>query len=185
MSVQNETDEVFDVPLAALRGEVPRSLLESVLCAASGTPSAANLQPWMFYVVSTESARACIAANALDALGRRRPNHRDAVLLTVPALVLACMDVARAKCRFGERGARLFGIQDVAVAVHRVRAAAWQRGVGSCWVRELDFEVVGSELGLSPRFEAHALLAFGRGDLDSLERPPRLPGKDFIRQEGP
>lgn len=177
-------DDVFDVPLAALGGEVPRDALEGALAQASGTPSAANLQPWMMYVLTSDAARARVSANALDALGRRRPNHRDAALAAVPALVLACMDVARAKCRFGGRGATLFGIQDVAVATHRVRQAAWRTGLASCWVREIDLEALGRELGLAPRFEAHALLAFGRAPVERLERPPRLGADDFVRWEG-
>ena len=177
------SDEVFDVPLAALAGEVPRDALAAALAHASGTPSAANLQPWMMYVLTSDAARAQVAANALDALGRRRPNHRDAALSAVPALVLACMDVARAKCRFGARGVELFGIQDVAVAAHRVRLAAWRAGLASCWVREVDLEAIGRELGLAPRFEAQALLAFGRARVEELERPPRLRSEDVVRWE--
>lgn len=176
---------VFDVPIAALSGPVEAAELEAVLAAAEGTPSAANLQPWMFLVVSEAATREAIASNTLDALGRRMPNHRSVALAEAPSMVLACMDVLRAKCRFGGLGSELFGIQDVAVAVDRVRARAAELGLASSWVRELDFRAVGEELGLRPRFAPQALLVFGRADVDALERPPSLPARDFIRKERP
>lgn len=177
---ESRPDEVFEVPLAALGGKVTREQLRRALAAAAGTPSAANLQPWMFTVLNADG-RARAAGHALDALGRRRPNHRDAALAAAPALVLACMDVARASCRFGPRGAELFGVQDVAVAVHRVRVAAWRAGLASSWVREVDLDALARELALAPRFAAQALLAFGRAEVAALERPPALTPADFVR----
>lgn len=177
--------DVFDVPIAALRGPVAPKELETAIGAAAGTPSAANLQPWMFLVVERNASREAVARNALDALGRRMPNHRSDALAKAPAMVLACMDVLRAKCRFGERGAELFGIQDVAVAIDRVRTYALGLGLASAWVRELDFDAVGADLGLAPRFAPQALLVFGRADLGALERPPRLPPREYLRREEP
>lgn len=174
---------VFDVPIAALHGPVEQADLEPALAAAVGTPSAANLQPWMFWVVTDAASRDVIARHALDALGRRMSNHRSAALADAPSLVLACMDVLRAKCRFGDLGGDLFGIQDVAVAADRVRRKAAELGLASTWVRELDFAAVGTELELLPRFSPQALLVFGRAEVDALERPPALPARHFIRSE--
>lgn len=139
----------------------------------------------MFWVVTGSQAREVIASNALDALGRRMPNHRSAALADAPSMVLACMDVLRAKCRFGDLGGDLFGIQDVAVAADRVRRKAAELGLASTWVRELDFSAVGTELGLMPRFAPHALLVFGHAEVDALERPPSLPARHFVRTEVP
>ncbi len=173
--------DVFDVPIAALRGPVGRDDLARVLAAAEGTPSAANLQPWMFYVLLSEVARGTVAEHALNALGLKLPNHRADALAAAPALVLVCADRLRARCRFGDVGERLFGIQDVAVAAAAVRARAWREGLASCWVRELDFDAVGRGLGLTPRFAAQALLAFGRAEATDLERPPSLPPDIYVR----
>lgn len=163
----------FDVPLEALRGPVPEDDLRASLRAVEGTPSAANLQPWRFWLLA-DADRPHLAARAQDALGRPRANHRTSALAGVPVLILAGMDVARAKCRFGERGAELFGIQDVAVATHAVRLAAWRRGLGSHWVREVDLGGLHEDLALSPRVRLQALLALGACDAHGLERPPAL-----------
>lgn len=163
----------FDVPLEALRGPVPEDDLRAALRAMEGTPSAANLQPWRFWILA-DADRSHVAARAQDALGRPRPNHRASALSVVPTLILAGMDVARAKCRFGERGAELFGIQDVAVATHALRLAAWHRGLASHWVREVDLAGLHDDLVLSPRIRLQALLALGACDVRGLERPPAL-----------
>lgn len=174
---------VIDVPIGVLKDPVTLEEIEAILAAAEATPSAANLQPWMFLMVSDLKSREVIARHALDALGRRMPNHRNAALAEAPSMVLACMDVLRAKCRFGDQGSRLFGIQDVAVAIDRVRAKAAEVGFASTWVREIDFEAVGEELALAPRFAPQALLVFGKADMDAIEKPPFLPPRDFIRSD--
>lgn len=173
--------DVFDVPIAALRGPVGHDDLARVLAAAEGTPSAANLQPWMFYVLRSERARDIVAGHALNALGLKLPNHRADALAVAPALVLVCTDRLRARCRFGDAGEHLFGVQDVAAAAVAVRARAWREGLASCWVRELDFDAVGRRLGLTPRFAAQALLVFGRAEASGLERPPSLPPDIYVR----
>lgn len=173
----------FDVPLGSFRGPLGTEDLTAVLAAIPGTPSAANLQPWRFWVLA-DTDRPYVAARAQDALGRPRPNHRSSALTEVPTLLLAGMDVARAKCRFGDRGADLFGIQDVAVATHAVRAAAWQRGVGSHWVREIDLEGLQQDLALPPGVRAQALLALGRCEPSAFERPPALDWRQVTTVRG-
>jgi nitroreductase len=175
--------DVFDVPLAALEGTVEREELQVALEAACPTPSAANLQPWMFFVVQQAKTRELLAAHVLNALGLRMSNHRHHALELAPALVLVCMDVLRARCRFGNVGKALFAIQDIAVAAHNARQAAWRRGLASHWIREIDFPAVSEALGLQPRFEAQALLAFGYASTETLERPPYLSATRVVRWE--
>lgn len=171
--------EVFDVPLALLTGVVSADDLTPAFEAIEGVSSAANLQPWRFWLLDPRQ-RAIVAGHAQDALGRSRPNHRNDAMAAAPALVLAAMDVGRAKCRFGTRGAELFGVQDVAVATHALRSAAWTIGLASHWIREVDLEAAQAELALTPRVRAQALVAFGRVDDAPLERPPSLSWRDVV-----
>lgn len=176
-------DGLFDVPLAALCGPVNPAALREALAAASCAPSAANLQPWMFYVLTSPGARRAVAERALNALGLPMKNHRNHALEGVPVLVMACTDVLRAKCRFGDRGRDLFAVQDVAVAIHNVRLAALRAGIFSHWMRELDFSALSHDLKLAPRFAAQAVIAFGLTHTTELERPPRLPFERVVRWE--
>lgn len=170
---------LFDVPLASLTGVVSADDLAPAFEAIEAVPSAANLQPWSFWLLDPRQ-KTIVAGHAQDALGRSRPNHRNEAMAAAPALMLAAMDVGRAKCRFGTRGAELFGVQDVAVATHALRAAAWSIGLASHWIREVDLEAAQDELALTPRVRAQALVAFGRVDDVPFERPPSLRWRDVV-----
>jgi len=170
----------FDVPLSDLVGPLEREDGEAILAGLEGVSSAANLQPWHVRVLAPDTL-ASLSVHALDALGRPLPNHRGEALRSVPWALLVSMDVGRAKARFGERGADLFGVQDVAVACSELRRAGWRRGVASHWVREMDWKAVGQALGMLPRRRPQALLAFGRPDPSaSLEWPPSLRWCDVV-----
>ena len=171
--------EPFDVPLALLTGVVSAGDLVPAFEAIEGVSSAANLQPWRFWLLDPRQ-KAIVAGHAQDALGRSRPNHRNDAMAAAPALVLAAMDVGRAKCRFGVRGAELFGVQDVAVATHALRRAAWAIGLTSHWVREVDLAAAQEDLALTPRVRAQALVAFGRVGDGPVERPPSLRWRDVV-----
>ncbi|MDR9391173.1 MAG: nitroreductase family protein [Trueperaceae bacterium] len=174
----------FDVPLDDLVGPLDRGDREAILAGIEGVSSAANLQPWHVQVLDADAVAAA-AAHALDALGRPTPNHRGRALRDVPWVLVVSMDVGRAKARFGERGAHLFGVQDVAVACSELRRAAWRRGVASHWVREMAWGAVGETLGLSPRRRPQALLAFGRpAPGAALEPPPSLRWRDVVDATG-
>jgi len=175
---------LFDVPLAALTGKANVADIDAALAAARFAPSAANLQPWTFIRVTQSETVGLIAENSLNSLGLPMPNHRNEAIVHVGHLVLVCSNVLRAKCRFGERGLAFYAVQDIAVATHTVRLAALARGISSHWIRELDFETLNIELGLAPRFELQAVLAFGNANTKGLERPPQLDAKYFVRVEG-
>lgn len=165
----------FDVPLTELEGPLDSAALKACFELARRTPSAANLQPWRFHVLRSEAARRHVAAHALNALGLKSPNHRNEALAAVPVIVLSCLEVLRAKCRFGERGYSRYGVQDLAAATQALRYAAWQRGIASHWVREVDTDTLQLSLSYAPRLELHAVIAFGRvADPGRLERPPCL-----------
>lgn len=180
----NQLRNVFDVPLTELTKPVPEALLLDVLAEARFTPSAANLQPWAFVSLTTPERIQLLADHSLNALGLPMPNHRNLAIVNVAHLVLVCIDVLRAKCRFGDRGLDVFAVQDVAAAVHTVRIAAHAKGIASHWIRELEFGKIETELGLAPRLRLQGALAFGLLDTSGLERPPHLEPEHFVFSEG-
>lgn len=172
---------MYDVPLQALGHPVDPAVLESILAAAGLASSAANLQPWTIVHVASDEARQLIAGNSLNSLGLPLKNHRNEALLNVAELVLVCMNVLRGKCRFGQKGLDLYAIQDCAAAATTMRLAALEAGVSSHWVREIDMDAVTAGLGLAPRLQVQALIAFGASGPVGAERPPRLDATSFVR----
>lgn len=172
---------MYDVPLQALQGPVEPAVLERILAAAGLASSAANLQPWTVVHVASTEARQLIADNSLNSLGLPLKNHRNEALLGVAELVFVCLNVLRGKCRFGQKGLELYAIQDCAAAATTMRLAALEAGVASHWVREIDMDAVTDGLGLAPRLQVQALIAFGASGPDVAERPPRLDPASFVR----
>lgn len=122
-------------------------------------PSAANVQPWEFYVVQDPERRQALEGCLLDSF--LRPREPDGLLERAPVVVVAAVDRKRAAARHGELGERLLAVQDAAAAITCLRLTAVQAGLGSAWMREVDLPRVAAVLGLPRGVSPVALLTFG------------------------
>ncbi|MGE5603340.1 MAG: nitroreductase family protein [Nitrososphaerales archaeon] len=159
-------------------------VLAAIVRAAAWTPSAANIQPWEIVAVRSEELKACIGGCLLDS--HLRPNvggdARRSWVCTVPLLLVVCLDRTRAKTRYGDIGAELFGIQDTGAAVQNMRLVALGLGIKSCLVREFDRDKMAAVLELPSHVRPLIMIAMGYSDLEA--RPlPRLPLSDYLHQE--
>jgi nitroreductase len=131
--------------------------------------SAANRQPWDFFVVESEDARAKVAESVFEP-----SNVRGAPLVVVIAI----------------RGRRQAGFDSGRVA-QNMMLAAWSGGIGSCPNGMHDREQVKTLLGLEPDQEPTIVLTFGhparprkpeaRSALEWLERADRRPLDDVVK----
>ena len=152
------------------RRNVETAKLRAILEAASAAPSAGNLQSWRVAVVEAAPARRRLAAAA----------HGQDFLANAPVLLIFCADARRSEAGYGQRGARLFAVQDATVAAAYAQLAAASLGLGSCWVGAFDGGQVSAaleqpEAGLRPV----AILAIGYA-AEHLERPRRRPIEELI-----
>jgi nitroreductase len=99
---------------------LPREKIEKVLEAARIAPSAANRQPWHFYVVTDEARRKSLAA----AYGKEW-------CWGAPAVIVACARPGEAWKRGDEAN---YCWVDVAIAFDHLTLAAHAEGLGTCWV---------------------------------------------------
>lgn len=150
---------------------VPRDVLDRLLEAARQAPSANNLMPWRFIVVTDQAARSAIAESGT--YGR--------FLAKTPVLIAACGDAVRAP--------KWFAV-DTAIALEHVALAAVAEGLGSCWIGSFDEAVVKHILGIPEGQRVVALLALGypKEGIDLTKLANRLvhPGKGIeqIASEG-
>jgi nitroreductase len=144
----------LDVP-----DEEIRTLLESAVVA----PSAGNIQPWRFTVVRSIEARERLAA----ALHQRWATG-------APVVIVVSVDPRPCSARYGERGERLYAIQDTSAAVENILLTAVDRGLSSCWVGAFDAAAVRAAIGLSEPIEPVAILPIGYS-AESAGRPARRP----------
>ena len=136
-----------------------RRLIEAAVTA----PTAGNIQPWRFTVVRSVEARERLA----DALRQRWATN-------APAIIVVSVDPRPCSARYGERGERLYAIQDTAAAVENILLAAVDRGLASCWIGAFDSEAVRDSLGIKAPIEPIAILPVGYS-AESAGRPARRP----------
>ena len=111
--------------------DVPLEIVEELLRCACLAPSAGNVQPWRFCVVRDPSLRRELARAALG----------QAFVAAAPLVIVVCADLKAHASAYGERGVKLYSIQDTAAATQNLLLAATSLGLGSCWVgafREAD-----------------------------------------------
>lgn len=124
------SDIVFDVikQRASCRSyqhkDIPNKLILKLLEAAGTAPSAGNHQPWEFIVIKNNECREALAEAA----------YNQKWMLDAPVFIVVCINAKLAAAVYGERGLRLYGIQDVAAATENLLIAAEAYGLGTCWV---------------------------------------------------
>ena len=92
--------------------------LEKVLEHARLAPSALNKQPWSFILVSDQ--------DTIDKI-----NYACNQTWFTPHMIVGCVDPAQSYVREDGEG---YWKMDLALAMHNLMLAAWEEGLGTCWV---------------------------------------------------
>lgn len=123
---------------------VEKEKLDICLDAARRAPSWANRQCWQFVLVEGRIQ--------VDGLGIV-PKH----MKNVPALVVACAEPDKS----GNLDGKPYYMVDVAIAVEHLVLAAWEQGLGTCWVGAFKEDKVRSALGIPEDVRVVALIPIG------------------------
>jgi nitroreductase len=142
---------------------VPDEDLRDLLAAAVTAPTAGNIQPWRFVVLRGLDARERLTA----ALGQRWAT-------AAPVVIVVCVDPRPSAARYGDRGEKLYCIQDTAAAVENILLAAVAKGLASCWIGAFDTSAVAAALGVTPPITPVAILPIGYS-AESAGKPARRP----------
>jgi len=146
----------------SIRSYIPSELspeqLKYVLEAAIWAPSAGNLQPWEFIVVDNKDEMRQLARASLSQMW----------MTEASAIIAVCADVERTGVIYGERGRRLYAIQDCAAATQNMLLTSYSIGLGTCWVGAFYEEEVRKILKLPANVRPLALITIGQPG----ERPP-------------
>lgn len=129
---------------------VEKEKILEILEAARNAPSACNLQPWHFIVVTGEKIKSKIAETY----------PRD-WFKTAPVVIVACGDHAVSwKRADGKDHCDI----DLGIVIEHLALAAADLGLGTCWVCAFDAKRCHEILGLPANLEAVALLPLGYPD---------------------
>jgi nitroreductase len=164
--------------------EITDDLLNVIVSAAMPAPSTADVQPWEMIALRSKEQKEGVANAMLDS--HLRPNtggeKRRHWLVEAPLVLVICLDHIRAKVRFGERGEKVFGIQDTGFAIQNIRLVALENGVKSCLLREFDTQQVAQLLELPRHVEPLILIAMGFSSIEPKLRP-HLELEDYLHHE--
>lgn len=125
--------------------------LHAILEMACAAPSAGDAQPYQIIVVKNRAQRITL----------ERAAHNQDFIVEAPICLVFCADPSRSARKFGERGAKLYALQDATIAAAYAQLAVVAAGMGSTWVGQFDEAQVRSALDLEPGLIPIALLSLG------------------------
>jgi nitroreductase len=143
---------------------VPEELLREVVEAARWAPSAVNLQPWEFIIVTDPEVKAQVGRNARY-FGLRWPHIHEA-----PALIVVC---ARKVSKFSR--------DDCIFAGANIMLAATDRGLGTCWIGGFDERVIRGILAVPEDYILPGFCTIGYPEGET-EAPPKRPLDEMLHR---
>jgi len=169
------TKDVFDAikgrrSIRAFKQDaVPQATITRLLKAACYAPSAGNIQPWQFYVVTNQGKKEALVEAALG----------QSFISEAPVVIVVCAQPSLAEKRYGVRGSALYCLQDTAAAVENILLGAYALGLGTCWVGAFDEKRAAGVLSLPADCRPVALIPVGYPAQEGRERPQR-PVEDVV-----
>jgi len=137
---------------AFLNKEVEKEKLEYILDCARLAPSASNFQPWFFYIVASDDAKAGV-----------RDSYNREWFKTAPLYIVICGDRNQSWKRNKTDNKDHCDI-DVAIASEHICLAAEDIGLGTCWVCNFDPGKLREVLNLPEHIEPIAMFPIGYVD---------------------
>jgi nitroreductase len=104
----------------------------AILEAANSAPSAGNLQAYEIYLVTRGPDKSALARAALE----------QWFVAQAPVVLVFCTHAERLIRRYGQRGVRLYAIQDATIACTLAMLAATALGLATVWVGAFDDDAV-------------------------------------------
>lgn len=131
--------------------DVEQEKLHAILATACAAPSAGDLQAYKIIVVKDQGMRNALRQAASD----------QAFIAEAPVCLVFCCDRVRSAEEFGDRGDRLYAVQDATIAAAYAQLAVVAAGMGSTWIGYFDDDKVRAVLDLKPPLEPVAMLSLG------------------------
>ena len=145
-----------------LEKDVPDELIMKVLDAARWAPSSKNTQPWEFIIIRDQETKKKLAKLAKFGW----------FIADAPVVIAIVTDPRKSYAH----------IIDGSCAVQNLMLAAWELGLGTCWIGTMDREKAKELLNIPE--ELHLLTVIPLGFPEKISKPPpRKPVKDMVHYE--
>lgn len=131
---------------------IPKSVLLRLINAARLSPSAANLQPLEFIIITDKDIGAKIFphlrwAGYITPYGIPAPNKRPVAYIAV------LVNKAKAQPKYTS--------YDVGAAVENILLAAWEENIGGCWMQAINRGKIKEILNISKDYRLDSIISLG------------------------
>lgn len=141
---------------------VPDDLIEKMLNLANLSPSAGNLQARRIIIVKDLYTRKKLKATC-SGLGR--------FTIEPPVIFVICALPEESATKYGERGQKLYALQDGTIFASYLQLAAVSLGLDTCWVGSFDEKEVSAILDLPENLVPVAMIPVGYSEEQPREKP--------------
>ena len=152
--------------------EVSEEEVEKLIEAARWAPSAGNIQPWEFVIVTNAEIKRKLAEAALH----------QTFIEEAPVVIVVCADVARSSGGYGSRGANLYCLQDTAAAIENILLAAHALGLATCWVGAFHEDEAGTAINTPRNVRPVVIIPVGH-PARKPNAPPKRPLREIVHYE--
>lgn len=147
---------------AYLPNPVEREKIDYILECARLSPSACNLQPWKFYIITDPGLKQKVEESY----------NRD-WFKSAPVYIIVCKDTAASWKRTATDG-KDFSDVDAAIAAEHICLAAADIGLGTCWICNFNPDILKEALELPAHMEAIAIFPIGYIDEEKSKQPTKV-----------
>lgn len=124
--------------------------MRDLLLCLQNAPSASNRQPWKFIIVESKDLRVKIAELCF----------KQMFIAEAPYILVGVgnsIDAWRGKGTYVKN----WEVVDVSIALDHFTLAAWEKGIGTCWIGAMDDKGIAELLGIAEPWHIIALMPFG------------------------
>ncbi len=140
--------------------QIPKKVLDQILEAGRQSPSAVNLQPYRFVVVTDPEIK------------KQMKGIFSRFIADAPVILVGC---ANTKARLTGKWAEV----DASIAMQNMVIAAWSMGVGSCWIGSFNEDKTKELLEIPEDYKIVALITLGY-PAESPEEKKKKPTKELF-----
>jgi nitroreductase len=153
--------------------KISEETLNDILEVGFSAPSGGNKQPWRVVVVRNKNTKASLVEAALN----------QKFIAQAPVVLMVCAVPEESAARYGERGRKLYVLQDTAALTQNLLLAAHMKGYGACWIGAFDEALAAKAVGVPDDMRPVAIVPIGPIAGSTPERRPRRPMTEVVVSE--
>lgn len=140
-----------------------------VIDAGRHAPCSGNIQNWRFIIIYDSDQKQQLA----------EASHDQYEIVNAAYLIVVCGEPEKAERYYGERGKKLYSIQNCAAAIQNMLLEAHSLGLATRWVGGFDEDKVRIILGIPLEIDPQAIVVLGYAK-EVPPKPPKYPLESLV-----